>query len=273
MLSHNVAASTQSQALNSLVFLYNNVLLQPLGDLPDFRKSKLPRKLPTVMTTDEVARVLAGLRGIPWLVSCLLYGSGLRLMEAVRLRVKDFDFERRCLTVRDGKGNKDRQVTLPDELHSPILNHLGLREIEFAQDKLQGFGTVYLPYALDRKYPGASTDWKWQYVFASSRLSVDPRSGRKRRHHVDERNIQRNVSRAVSKAGIAKPVSCHTFRHSFATHLLERGMDIRTIQEQLGHADIRTTQIYTHVVGRGGASIRSPLDLLISGQISFGKVA
>ncbi len=216
VLEGDVAASTQSQALNALVFLYRKVFGWPLGDMAGIARSNRPRKLRRVMTPDEVVRVLGGLQGTAWLVGCLLYGSGLRLMEAVRLRVKDVDCCRRCLTVRDGKSSKDRQVTLSDELQVPLKRYLGVRRTTFERDIEAGCGTVYLPHALARKYPAASTDWNWQYQFATNRLSVDPRSGARRRHHIDEHHIQRRVRAAALQAELNKPVSCHTFRHPSA---------------------------------------------------------
>lgn len=254
-----VAASTQNQALNALVFLYKVVLERPLGEMPHIARVKSPQRLPVVLTVEEVSRLLAQLGGLRWLVACLQYGSGLRLLESVRLRVKDVDFDHQALLVRDGKGAKDRVVTLPDDLLVPQRRHLENRKTLFERDLANGCGSVHLPYALARKYPNAREQWTWQYVFLASKCSVDPRSGVRRRHHVDECAVQRAVRRAVRKAGIAKPASCHTLRHSFATHLLESGADIRTVQEQLGHADLRTTQIYTHVLKRGGMAVRSPL--------------
>ena len=258
-VDRNVAASTQNQALNALVFVYKHVLERPLGDIADAVRAKRPARLPVVLSQDEVRRLLAELRGAQWLLACLQYGSGLRLMESIRLRVKDLEFDRRAVIVREGKGGKDRVVTLSDALVEPLKRHLASRRNLFDQDSAQGFGSVYLPHALARKYPNAERSWAWQYVFPSKRLSRDPRSGTTRRHHLDESVVQKAVARAVRKCGIEKPASCHTLRHSFATHLLERGADIRTVQEQLGHADVRTTQIYTHVIQRGGRAVLSPL--------------
>lgn len=258
-VERNVAANTQNQALNALVFLYDKVLGQPLGDVQNVVRAVRPPKLPVVLTEAEVARLLSRLSGVHWLIACLQYGSGLRLIESVRLRVKDLDFAHRAIVVRDGKGGKDRVVTLADELIAPLQRHLAARRDLFEQDARAGCATVYLPHALAVKYPRAAGEWGWQYVFVGSRLPVDPRSGVRRRHHVDESAVQRAVRRAVVEARIEKPASCHTLRHSFATHLLERGADIRTVQEQLGHADVRTTQIYTHVLQRGGMAVRSPL--------------
>jgi integron integrase len=265
-VARDVAASTQNQALNALNFLYRWVLNRPLGPLGGVVRAKRPERLPTVLTTDEVAAVLRAVSNDYWLVACLMYGSGLRLMEAVRLRVKDLDFEHRALVVRGGKGGKDRVVTLPDELAIPLKRQLQRVRQYHERDLAAGHGEVYLPHALARKYPNAGRQWAWQYVFPSRQRSVDPRDGLERRHHVDEGAVQKAVKQAIRKAGIEKPASCHTLRHSFATHLLERGMDIRTVQEQLGHSDIRTTQIYTHVLKRGGAAVLSPLAAVLSRQ-------
>lgn len=270
-VERNVAASTQNQALNALVFMYRHVLERPLEHISDAIRAKRPARLPVVLTEDEIRRLLQQLRGVQWLVACLLYGSGLRLLEGLRLRVSDLDFDHRAVIVRDGKGGKDRVVTLADELIEPLQRHLGIRRTLFEQDHAAGHGTVFLPHALARKYPGAETDWGWQYVFVASKLSTDPRSGVVRRHHLDGTVIQKAVSKAVRSAGIHKKASCHTLRHSFATHLIERGADIRTVQEQLGHADIRTTQIYTHVIKRGGRAVASPLGNVIQVRKSSGE--
>jgi len=259
-IDDGVAPATQNQALNALVFLYRAVLDRPLGEIHGLVRAKRPQRLPTILTADEVGRVLSNLSGTNWLIACLQYGSGLRLIESVRLRIKDLDFDHRAIIVRDGKGRKDRVTTLPDALIVPLQRHLGVRRTEWQRDCAQGRGTVSLPYALSRKYPGAASEWAWQYVFASQRLSTDPRSGTRQRHHLDESGIQRAVKMAVRKAGIHKPASCH----SFATHLLTRGMDIRTVQEQLGHKDVRTTQIYTHVINRGGLAVQSPLGSVLA---------
>lgn len=231
-------------------------------------RAKKPKRLPVVLTSEEVAKVLSQLNGVYWLIGCLQYGFGLRLMESVRLRVMDLDFDRRAIFVRNGKGGKDRVVTLADELIVPLKRHMeGVRTI-FDRDLTAGFGKVYLPHALARKYPNANREWKWQYLFPANRRSVDPRSGIERRHHLDTSCVQKAVSAAVRNAGIHKRASCHSLRHSFATHLLERGMDIRTVQEQLGHKDVRTTQIYTHVLNRGGMAVRSPLGSILAQQAS-----
>jgi len=254
-----VAASTQNQALNALLFLYGHVMHKPLGDLGDVVRAKRPQRLPVVLTVDEVGRVLRALPGVYWMIGCLQYGSGLRLLESVRLRVKDLDFYHRAIFVRDGKGAKDRVVTMPEDMVVPLRRHLVARRTTFERDRESGCAAVFLPHALARKYPNAPIEWDWQYVFAATQLSTDPRSGDARRHHVDESSMQKAMRAAVLKANIAKPASCHTLRHSFATHLLERGADIRTVQDQLGHADVRTTQIYTHVLKRGGMAVSSPL--------------
>ncbi len=262
-VQERVSPSTQNQALNALVFVYKHVIERPLGEIHGAVRAARKPKLPVILTREEVAHVLARLQGQHWLIACLQYGSGLRLMESVRLRVKDLDFDHRAVFVRDGKGAKDRIVTLPDELVEPLQRHLATRRTLFDRDRSAGCGTVYLPFALARKYPNANSEWGWQYVFPSSRIGEDPRSGARRRHHVDESAVQKAVRRAVRGAGIVKPASCHTLRHAFATHLLERGADIRTVQEQLGHADVRTTQIYTHVLQRGGLAVQSPLGAVL----------
>jgi len=257
-VERKVAASTQNQALNALVFLYKAVLDRPLGDMHGVVRARRAQRLPVVLTPDEVSRVLQSLDNDFWLPACLMYGSGLRLMETARLRVKDLDFDHQAIVVRSGKGNKDRVVTLPDELILPLKRQLQSTKLFHDKDLADGFGEVYLPHALARKYPSAGRQWAWQYAFPARRRSVDPRSGVERRHHIDGGAVQKSVKKAIRKAGIDKPASCHTLRHSFATHLLERGMDIRTVQEQLGHKDVRTTQIYTHVLKRGGSAVLSP---------------
>ncbi len=259
-VDQNVAASTQNQAFSALLFLYREVLRKDLDFPIDSARAKKPKRLPTVMTREETLRVIGAMSGTYRLIANLLYGSGLRLMECLRLRVKDVDFAQRQIIVRDGKGMKDRVTVLPDSLVEPLQAHLRRVKMIHEQDLGKGYGAVYLPYALDRKYPNAARDWCWQYVFPARRLSNDPRSGAVRRHHVHESSVQKAVKEAVQLAGIDKPVNCHTFRHSFATHLLEAGYDIRTVQELLGHKSVKTTMIYTHVLNRGGLAVRSPLD-------------
>jgi integron integrase len=255
-----VAASTQNQALSALLFLYRNVLEKPFPEMTALVRARRPSRLPVVLTRDEVRRVLAGLGGEPRLVATLLYGSGLRLMEALRLRVKDLDVSRNEILVRDGKGQKDRVTMLPAALKPELAAHLKTVRARHDAELARGAGDVHLPDAIRIKYPGAAKSWPWQYVFPAGRESADPRSGAVRRHHLPETAVQRAVKRAVADAGIAKPASCHTLRHSFATHLLESGYDIRTIQELLGHRDVATTMIYTHVLNTGGRGVRSPLD-------------
>jgi integron integrase len=255
-----VAASTQNQALSSLLFLYREVLSVELPWMENVIRAKRPVRVPTVLDQSEVHSLLARLEGREWLMGSLLYGSGLRLLECVRLRIKDVDFKRGEITVRDGKGAKDRRTMLPGRLEMPLRRQIELALAVHADDLADGLGEVWLPFALSRKYPNAARESGWQYVFASGQLSVDPESGKKRRHHVDEKGLQRAVKSAVIRAGILKQASCHTLRHSFATHLLESGYDIRTIQELLGHSDVATTQIYTHVLNKNGRGVLSPLD-------------
>ena len=255
-----VAASTQNQALSAILFLYKEVLSQEIGWLGNLQKAKKPERLPLVFTREEVRKVLLQLEGTYWLMASLLYGSGLRLMECIRLRVKDVDFRYKQITVRDGKGNKDRVTMLPQKLSPHLQRHIVRVKNLHERDLKEGFGEVYLPFALERKYPNASREFSWQYVFPAAKRSIDPRSGKNRRHHVGETVLQRAVKKAVLNTGINKPGSCHTLRHSFATHLLEDGYDIRTVQDLLGHKDIRTTMVYTHVLNRGGKGVRSPLD-------------
>lgn len=257
-----VAASTQNQAKSALLFLYREVLALELPWLDNVTQAKMPQRLPVVLTVSEVKAVLNRLDGTLWLMASLLYGGGLRLMECVRLRVKDVDFEMCQVTVREGKGFKDRVTMLPESSIALLQAHLARVRALHDEDVAGGYGAVYLPYALERKYPNAAKEWGWQYVFPSRNLSVDPRSGVTRRHHVDEKSLQRAVKRAAQQAGIAKPATPHTFRHSFATHLLQSGHDIRTVQELLGHKDVQTTMIYTHVLNRGGKGVQSPLDCL-----------
>ncbi|MEM7082180.1 MAG: integron integrase [Pseudomonadota bacterium] len=257
-----VAPSTQKQAYSALVFLYRHVLEKPLSEELEAVRAKERKRVPLVLTINEVRKVLNELDGVSWLVASILYGSGLRLMECLRLRVKDIDFGRRCLVVRQGKGHKDRVVTLPDRLREPLRAHLAQRRAVFDLDKQRNQHSVYLPYALKRKYPNAPTTWQWQYVFAARLQSYDKRDRVTRRHHVHASSIQKALKYAIGRAEVNPLASCHTLRHSFATHLLEGGADIRTIQEQLGHANVQTTMIYTHIVKRGGLAVRSPLDWL-----------
>ena len=259
-VERNVAASTQNQALNALLFLYKFVLDRPLDRLGETVRAKRPDRLPVVFTREEVRSVLARLGGDKGLMAGLLYGSGLRLMECLRLRLKDVDFGQNHLIVRDGKGQKDRSTVLPAKLVGPITGQIERVAEIHRQDLRDGFGRVYLPFSLSKKYPKADRQPGWQYLFPASTRSIDPRSGTERRHHEGEVNLQRAVKKAIRAAGIVKPGSCHTFRHSFATHLLENGSDIRTVQELLGHADVRTTMVYTHVLNAGPLGVRSPLD-------------
>ncbi|MCC6710553.1 MAG: integron integrase [Gammaproteobacteria bacterium] len=258
----SVAVNTQNQALNALVFLYSQVLKQPLGELENFARAQRPRRLPVVLTRGEVLRLTGAIKGTHQLMAQLIYGTGMRLMECVRLRVKDVDFDYRQIVVRDGKGGKDRVVPMPETLSEVLKAHLATVRQLHDLDVSRGLAAVYLPHALERKFPGAAADWRWQFVFPSQRLSVDPRTGNTRRHHLHENALQRAIKRGAETAGITKKVSTHTFRHSFATHLLEAGYDIRTVQELLGHSDVSTTMIYTHVLNRGGKGVRSPLDTL-----------
>ena len=258
-LERNVAASTQNQAFNALVFLYKRVLESPLENVKATRSRKEAR-IPVVLTREEVKQVLLLLDGVPELVVKLLYGCGLRITEAVKLRVQNIDFGFKQVTVRDGKGMKDRVTPFPDNLESLLRNHLERVKMIHEKDLAQGYGSVYLPNALARKYPKAEREWNWQYVFPGRGLSKDPRSGIIRRHHLDQSAINRAIKQAVRQTEITKKVSAHTFRHSFATHLLQHGTDIRTIQSLLGHKDLETTMIYTHVLKQGGEGVVSPLD-------------
>jgi integron integrase len=255
-----VSASTQNQAFSALLFLYQKVLEVDPGQIVGMIRAQRPKRLPVVLTKAEVHRVLAQLDGIHQLIARLLYGSGLRLLEGLRLRVQELDFGRREITVRHGKGGKDRRTMLPDALQSDLRTHLDRVRLGHQKDLARGFGGVLLPDALDRKLPAAATDWRWQFVFASSTLSIDPRSGEKRRHHAHEGAVGREISAAGARAGLSKRVTSHALRHSFATHLLEAGYDIRTVQELLGHEDVSTTMIYTHVLNKGGKGVQSPLD-------------
>jgi integron integrase len=256
----DVAASTQNQALSALLFLYREVLGVQLPWMESVVRAKRPQKIPAVLSRAEVTRLLALMDGQVALMASLLYGTGMRLMECVRLRVQDVGFDRNEICVRNGKGGKDRRVPLPRRLRERLLVQVERVRILHGQDLAAGAGEVFLPHALARKYPNAGREFSWQYVFPSPRESKDPRSGRVRRHHLDEGVLQRAVKIARDKAGIDKPASCHTLRHSFATHLLESGQDIRTVQELMGHKDVSTTQIYTHVLGRGANGVLSPLD-------------
>ena len=259
-VQRNVAASTQNQALSAILFLCRDVLELDPGWIEGFERPKRPARLPVVLTPAEAHAVLAQLEGTKWLMASLLYGAGLRLMECLRMRIKDVDFGYGQILVRDGKGAKDRVTMLPAAVVEPLKGHLGRVRTLHRRDLEAGYGEVWLPYALERKYPRAAREWAWQYVFPSRKLSADPRSGAIRRHHLDEDVLQRAVREAALHAGVRKPVSCHAFRHSFATHLLENGYDIRTVQELLGHADVSTTMIYTHVMNKGGRGVVSPLD-------------
>lgn len=260
-VDRNVAASTQNQAFNGLVFLYSNVFERPLNGVAARRSRKEPR-IPVVLTVDEVKCILGLVDGVPGLICKLLYGSGLRISEAVRLRVQDIDFGYQQITVRDGKGKKDRVTPLPSTIIPLLKDHLNKAKTRHDLDLNSGFGSVYLPDALASKYPNANKEFNWQYVFTSRNLAVDPRSGVKQRHHVDQSLINKAIKKAVKTCMINKKVSAHTFRHSFATHLLQTGTDIRTIQSLLGHADLQTTMIYTHVLKQGGQGVKSPLDCL-----------
>jgi len=255
-----VAASTQNQALSALLFLYREVLSIDLPWMENVTRAKRPQRLPVVLSKGEVMALLARLRSREALMAALLYGSGLRLMECVRLRVKDVDFVRGDLTVRNGKGGKDRKTVLPLSLRPLLQRQVEDVRVMHAEDLAAGFGAVYLPHALAKKYPNAPRELAWQYVFPATRLSVDPLDGAKRRHHIDEKGLQRVVRTAAQDLGLNKPVTPHTLRHCFATHLLESGSDIRTVQELLGHKDVTTTQIYTHVLNRGPSGVLSPLD-------------
>ena len=255
-----VAASTQNQALNALVFLYRHVLERELEWLDGVQRAKRPARLPVVLTRAEVAEILARLDGVQWLMASLIYGAGLRLLECLRLRVKDVVQDQLRILVRDGKGGRDRVTMLPETLVDPLRRQIERVRLVHQADLRKGYGVALLPYALARKYPNAGRELGWQYVFPASRRSRDPRSGLVARHHVDPSVLQRAVKQAVRQAGVEKPASCHSFRHSFATHLLEDGYDIRTVQELLGHRSVETTMIYTHVLGRGARGVRSPID-------------
>lgn len=259
-VERKVSASTQNQALSALLFLYRKVLKIELGWLDDLVHARRPARLPVVLSRSEVVAILNQLHGTPWLMASLLYGAGLRVLESARLRVKDVDIDRREILVRDGKGRKDRVTLLPESLSTPLQEHLERVRRQHQSDLSRGLGSVELPTALERKYPRAPWQWGWQWVFPATRFYRDPKTGRRRRHHLHESVLQKAVKTAVRAAGLAKPATCHTLRHSFATHLLEDGYDIRTIQELLGHRDVSTTMIYTHVLNRCPATVRSPAD-------------
>ncbi len=260
-VQRKVSASTQNQALNALVFLYEYVLKREIGIIGDFTRAKRPVRLPVVLAREEVDKLLNALSGTYALMAGLLYGSGLRLMECVRLRVKDVDFAQNQIMVRDGKGQKDRITILPKRFHQPLKEQLSFVKKLHEEDLAKGFGEVYLWPSLERKYKNAPRELIWQYVFPGNNLSVDPRSGKVRRHHINENALQKVIKKTIVELNINKKVSCHTLRHSFATHLLEGGYDIRTVQELLGHSDVSTTMIYTHVLNTPGLAVRSPADL------------
>ncbi|MBN1850052.1 MAG: integron integrase [Deltaproteobacteria bacterium] len=266
-INRRVSASTQNQALNAIVFLYKQVLKIELGDFGPMERAKRPKKLPVVLTPNEIERLLILIDGNKGLMARLIYGCGLRLMECLRLRVKDIDFNMNQVIVRSGKGNKDRVTMLPETLKPLLEEQLKRVKLIHEMDLKNGLGEVELPFALARKYKNAAKEWHWQYVFPSEKLSRDPRTGRIGRHHIDESCLQKAVKFAARKAGIPKPVSPHAFRHSFATHLLENGYDIRTVQELLGHNDVATTMVYTHVMNKGGMAAKSPLDMMGSGSL------
>lgn len=259
-VERRVSASTQNQALSAILFLYKQVLGMELDWMDGIVRAKRSRHVPVVLTRREVMQVLAELQGTNRLLAWLLYGSGLRLAEALRLRVQDVDFSMRQITVRSGKGDKDRVTMLPGKLIRALTAHLQRVKQLHETDLERGLGSVFMPFALDRKYPRAAREWKWQYVFPSATISEDPVTGARRRHHVHEGNLARALKEAARKSGVHKRVSAHVLRHSFATHLIENGYDIRTVQELLGHSDVKTTMIYTHVLNRGAGGVRSPLD-------------
>ena len=260
-IDRHVAPATQRTALNALVFMYREVLKRPIEEAISFTYANKPPRIPTVFSHQEASAVLAQLEDHYYVMAALLYGAGLRVMECVRLRIKDVDFNLKQLVVRNGKGNKDRVTPLPEKIIPRLQQAIAHAKKLQAYDLAEGYGAVYLPYALSRKYPNAATELAWQYVFPARQRAVDPRSEIVRRHHIGEQSLQRAVKRAIKLAGIDKQASCHTFRHSFATRLLEMNYDIRTVQTLLGHADVKTTEIYTHVIGRGALAVTSPLDI------------
>ena len=263
-LKRKVAGATQSQALNALVFFFARVLEKPLGQIGAYKRPNRPRRIPTVLSPDEINMLFAELSGLKGLMIRLMYGTGMRVIECVRLRILDLDFSYKQIVVRASKGNKDRVVPMPDSLANDLQAQIYKVKRQHDNDLEQGFGTVFMPTALARKYPNADTELRWHYLFSASRLAQDPRTGVMRRHHIHQSAIQRAIKKAATCAGIIKRVTSHTLRHSFATHLLEYGSDIRTVQDLLGHADVSTTMIYTHVTGRGGNGVKSPLDILQS---------
>lgn len=261
-VNEKVSPSTQNQALSALIFLYRHVFGREIGDLGEVIRARRKQRLPIVLTRQEVRALLADLHGEKWILANLMYGAGLRLMESLRLRVQDIDFTANQITVRDGKGMKDRVTMLPEKTRGPLLKHLEKARRIHQCDLADGYGRVAMPYALERKYPNAASEWRWQFVFPQEHRWTNPLAGKQGRHHMHESLIQKAVRGAARKAGIAKRATCHTLRHSFATHLLESGYDIRTVQELLGHKDVRTTMIYTHVLNRGGKGVLSPADTL-----------
>ena len=261
-LKEKVSASTQNQALCALVFLYKQVFGLDMGEFPEIHWARKPKKIPVVFSKAEVQKVLGNLNGLHWIMAMLLYGAGLRLRECLQLRVKDIDFDYKQVTVREGKGDKDRITILPDRVIEPLKKQIKYVKVLFEKDIKEGYDSVYMPFALEKKYPNAGKELGWRFVFPSEYISADPRTGIKRRHHIHETVLPKAVKRAIRKSGITKHASCHTFRHSFATHLLEDGYDIRTVQELLGHSNVNTTMIYTHVINKGGLGVKSPGDYI-----------
>jgi len=261
-VNRNVTASTQTQALCAILFLYKEVLNEEIGFVENIYRAKKPRRLPVVFTRQEIREIMQHLSGEKWLMVNIIYGAGLRLMECLRLRVKDVDFSYNQITVRDGKGKQDRITMLPESIKHALKKHIEKVWRIHQKDLKEGYGSVYMPYALSRKYRNAEREWGWQYIFPSRNRSVDPRSGKVRRHHLNQQVLQRTIKAAIRKAAINKQGSSHSLRHSFATHLLEDGYDIRSIQELLGHKDVKTTMVYTHVLRRGGQGVKSPADRL-----------